>query len=133
MTLFSGAGAAGCGKAVWLIGALGEALADPPLREGQRVLALTFMRGARRRLHDKLCGFADARGRLHCVTIDSFAQRLVGRRRCFLQRDHPCSPLVHGGPAKRGNIGCGAIHRVELSRRAACNAEQTAIVSVTET
>jgi hypothetical protein len=133
MTLCAVAGAAGCGKAVWLIGALGEALADPPLREGQRVLALTFMRGARQRLHDKLRGFADVRGRLHCVTIDSFAQRLVGRRRCFLQRDHPCSPPVHGGSAKRGNVGCGAIHRVELSRCTAYNAEQTAIVSVTET
>ena len=47
MTLCAVAGAAGCGKAVWLIGALGKALADPPLREGQRVLALTAAAVAR--------------------------------------------------------------------------------------
>ncbi|MGC8476943.1 MAG: ATP-binding domain-containing protein [Acetobacteraceae bacterium] len=81
MTLLAVEGAAGCGKTVRLIGALEDALADAPLRDGQRVLALTFMHGARRRLHDKLRGVAGVRGRLHCVTVDSFAQRLVGRWR----------------------------------------------------
>lgn len=81
MTLFAVEGAAGCGKTVRLIGALEEALAGTPLRDGQRVLALTFMHGARRRLHDKLRGVPGLRGRLHCVTVDSFAQRLVGRWR----------------------------------------------------
>jgi hypothetical protein len=79
MTLFAVEGAAGCGKTVLLIGTLEEALARTPLGDGRRVLALTFMHGARRRLHDKLRGVSDLRGRLHCVTIDSFAQRLVGR------------------------------------------------------
>jgi hypothetical protein len=37
-----------------LIEALGEALGATPLRAGQRVLALTFMHGARRRLNEKL-------------------------------------------------------------------------------
>ena len=81
MTLLAVEGAAGCGKTVRLIGALEDALADAPLREGQRVLALTFMHGARRRLHEKLRDVAGTRGRLHCVTVDSFAQRLVGRWR----------------------------------------------------
>lgn len=81
MTLFAFEGAAGCGKTVRLIGALQEALARSPLRDGQRVLALTFMHGARRRLHDKLRVVPGLRGRLHCVTVDSFAQRLVGRWR----------------------------------------------------
>jgi UvrD-like helicase C-terminal domain/UvrD/REP helicase N-terminal domain len=39
------------------------------------------MHGARRRLHDKLRGIEALKGRLHCVTVDSFAQRLVGRWR----------------------------------------------------
>ncbi len=81
MTLFAVEGAAGCGKTVWLIKALDEALAGASLRDGQRVLALTFMHGARRRLHDKLRRVHGLRGRLHCVTVDSFAQRLVGRWR----------------------------------------------------
>ncbi|WP_297902824.1 ATP-dependent helicase [Metallibacterium sp.] len=81
MTLFAIEGAAGCGKTVRLIAALREALSEAPLRDGQRVLALTFMHGARRRLHDKLRDIVDLRGRLHCVTVDSFAQRLVMRWR----------------------------------------------------
>jgi len=81
MTLFAVEGAAGCGKTVRLIEALEEALAGAPLGDGQRVLALTFMHGARRRLHDKLRGVRGLRGRLHCVTVDSFAQRLVRRWR----------------------------------------------------
>jgi UvrD-like helicase C-terminal domain/AAA domain len=81
MTLLAVEGAAGCGKTVRLIGALKDALAEAPLREGQRVLALTFMHGARRRLQDKLRGVTGVHCRLRCVTVDSFAQRLVGRWR----------------------------------------------------
>ena len=45
MTLFAVEGAAGCGKTFRLMEALGEALGATPLKEGQRVLALTFMHG----------------------------------------------------------------------------------------
>jgi hypothetical protein len=81
LTLFALEGAAGCGKTVRLIEALGEKLAAVPLREGHRVLALTFMHGARRRLHEKLCGIGGLRGRIECITVDSFAQRLTRRWR----------------------------------------------------
>lgn len=81
MTLFAVEGTAGSGKTVRLMSTLEEALASTPMRDGQRVLALTFMHGARRRLHDKLQAARDLRGRLHCVTVDSFAQRLVRRWR----------------------------------------------------
>ncbi|WP_296599787.1 ATP-dependent helicase [Phenylobacterium sp.] len=81
MTLFAVEGAAGCGKTVRLISEVEAALDEAPLLDGQRVLAVTFMHGARRRLHQKLNGLAALRGRLHCVTIDSFAQRLVARWR----------------------------------------------------
>jgi superfamily I DNA/RNA helicase len=61
--------------------ALGEELILRALSEGQRVLALTFMHGSRRRLHQRLSEVAQLRGRFECVTIDSFAWRLVRRWR----------------------------------------------------
>lgn len=81
MTLFTVEGPAGCGKTFRLMGALGEALAAVPLQEGQRVLALTFMHGARRRLNDKLVTVPGLKRRFKCVTIDSFAWRLLRRWR----------------------------------------------------
>lgn len=81
MTLFVVEGAAGCGKTFRLMEALGEALAATPLQEGQRVIALTFMHGARRRLNEKLRGIPGLAGRFECVTIDSFAWRLLRRWR----------------------------------------------------
>jgi hypothetical protein len=81
MTLFAVEGAAGCGKTYRLMEALSEALAATPLQEGQRVLALTFMHGARRRLNEKLRGVAGLKGRFECVTIDSLAWRLLRRWR----------------------------------------------------
>ena len=73
MTLFAVEGAAGCGKTFRLMEALGEALGATPLKEGQRVLALTFMHGARRRLNEKLRSVPGLKGRFECVTVDSFA------------------------------------------------------------
>lgn len=81
MTVFAVEGAAGCGKTFRLMEALGEALAAMPLQEGQRVLALTFMHGARRRLNERLRGVPGLRGRFECVTIDSFAWRFLRRWR----------------------------------------------------
>lgn len=81
MTLFAVEGAAGCGKTYRLIEVLSEALAATPLQEGQRVLALTFMHGARRRLNEKLRSVPELKGRFECVTIDSFAWRLLRRWR----------------------------------------------------
>jgi hypothetical protein len=81
MTLFAIEGAAGCGKTFRLMEALGEALGATPLKEGQRVLALTFMHGARRRLNEKLRSVPGLKGRFECVTVDSFAWRLLRRWR----------------------------------------------------
>ena len=71
MTLFEVEGAAGCGKTFRLMEALGEALGATPLQEGQRVLALTFMHGARRRLNEKLRSVPGLKGRFECVTVDA--------------------------------------------------------------
>lgn len=74
-------GAAGCGKTHRLIGMLTETLAAHPLIEGQRVLALTFMHGARRRLSDRLRTVTGITGRVECCTVDAFAWRIYRRWR----------------------------------------------------
>lgn len=74
-------GAAGCGKTHRLMGMLAETLAAHPLIEGQRVLALTFMHGARRRLSDRLRTVAGLAGRVECCTVDAFAWRIHRRWR----------------------------------------------------
>jgi hypothetical protein len=60
---------------------LAETLAAHPLTHGQRVLALTFMHGARRRLSDRLKGVAGLAGRVQCCTVDAFAWRIYRRWR----------------------------------------------------
>lgn len=74
-------GAAGCGKTYRLMEMLKETLATHPLVDGQRVLALTFMHGARRRLADKLRKIDGLTGRHECRTIDGFAWRIYWRWR----------------------------------------------------
>lgn len=72
-------GGAGCGKTHQLMQALSEHLGTKPLKEGQKVLALTFMHGSRRRLEERLGQLKALRGQTECSTIDSFAWRLVRR------------------------------------------------------
>ncbi|MGW1424658.1 ATP-dependent helicase [Bradyrhizobium manausense] len=60
---------------------LAESLAAHPLVEGQRVLALTFMHGARRRLTDRLRTVPGLASRVECCTIDGFAWRVYRRWR----------------------------------------------------
>jgi hypothetical protein len=58
-----------------------DGLVSAPLSDGQRVLALTFMHGSRRRLDDRLREVAGLRGRFNCTTIDRFAWELCTRWR----------------------------------------------------
>jgi len=81
-------GSAGSGKTYRLIQLLVDEMQTAPLADGQRVLALTYMHGARRRLADRLNGVATLRHRFDCVTIDSFAWRLLSRWRALAQRLH---------------------------------------------
>jgi hypothetical protein len=74
-------GGAGCGKTYRLMAMLAERLATHPLADGQRVLALTFMHGSRRRLAERLRTFPDLRGRVECCTIDALAWRVYRRWR----------------------------------------------------
>lgn len=72
-------GGAGCGKTYQLMQSLSAHLEAAPLQDGQKVLALTFMHGSRRRLEERLGQLQILRGRTECSTIDSFAWRLVRR------------------------------------------------------
>lgn len=81
MTVRAFMGGAGCGKTHQLMQSLINHLDTTPLKYGQKVLALTFMHGSRRRLEERLGQLQALRGRTDCSTIDSFAWRLVRRWR----------------------------------------------------
>ncbi|WP_235592258.1 ATP-dependent helicase [Lysobacter capsici] len=65
--------------------ALSAHLVDVPLGEHQKALALTFMHGSRRRLDERLSALPVLRNRYECTTLDSFAWRLVRRRRTIIE------------------------------------------------
>lgn len=79
MTILAFSGGAGCGKTYRLMQALIEHLVATPLKDGQKVLALTFMHGSRRRLEERIGQLQGLRGSMECSTVDSFAWRLVRR------------------------------------------------------
>lgn len=79
MTVRAFTGGAGCGKTHQLMQALNDHLEATPLKDGQKVLALTFMHGSRRRLEERLWQLEALRRRADCATIDSFAWRVVRR------------------------------------------------------
>ncbi|MEO8481561.1 MAG: ATP-dependent helicase [Acidobacteriota bacterium] len=74
-------GPAGSGKTTRLFETLATTLAARPLLPHERVLALTKMHGSRRRMHGRLSSVAGLRDRFNCMTVDSFAWRLVRRWR----------------------------------------------------
>lgn len=77
-------GAAGTGKTYNLVGRAEELVVGGLLREGHKVLALTFMNGARRRLDARLGEKAAFRRRFECQTIDAFARAVATRRRSLV-------------------------------------------------
>jgi UvrD-like helicase C-terminal domain/AAA domain len=79
LTVHAFTGGAGCGKTHQLMQSLSYHLEATPLKDGQKVLALTFMHGSRRRLEERLGQLQALRRRTDCSTIDSFAWRLVRR------------------------------------------------------
>lgn len=78
-------GAAGTGKTHNLVGRAGEIVQeDGVLGEGHKLLALTFMNGARRRLGARLGENPAFRRRFDCQTFDVFARTLAARRRSLI-------------------------------------------------
>jgi superfamily I DNA/RNA helicase len=77
-------GAAGTGKTYSLVGRAEELVQDGILGDGHKLLALTFMNGARRRLDGRLGEKAAFRRRFDCQTFDVFARTLAARRRSLI-------------------------------------------------
>jgi hypothetical protein len=77
-------GAAGTGKTHNLVGRAGEIVQDGALGEDHKLLALTFMNGARRRLDARLGENPAFRRRFDCQTFDVFARTLAARRRSLI-------------------------------------------------
>ncbi|MDR3518882.1 MAG: ATP-dependent helicase [Azospirillaceae bacterium] len=77
-------GAAGTGKTHNLVGRARELVEDGVLGEGHKLLALTFMNGARRRLDTRLGESPAFRRRFDCQTFDVFARTLAARRRSLI-------------------------------------------------
>jgi len=84
MTLDFFEGAAGTGKTHNLVGRARELVEDGVLGEGHKLLALTFMNGARRRLDTRLGENPAFRRRFDCQTFDVFARTLAARRRSLI-------------------------------------------------
>lgn len=77
-------GGAGCGKTYHVMLALSERVEQIPLSDGQKVLALTYMHGSRRRLHERLSGIKHVANKFECLVIDSMAWRIVSRWQSLL-------------------------------------------------
>ena len=77
-------GPAGSGKTFSMVAHARQLIENDALGEGKRMLALTFMNGARRRLTTSLNAEASFRRKFDCLTFDSFAQSLAKRRRAKL-------------------------------------------------
>ncbi|MCC8685894.1 ATP-binding domain-containing protein [Xanthomonas campestris] len=90
VTVFSGG--AGSGKTYQLMQKLADVIAREPMGDGQRVLALTFMHGARRRLDDRLVAVPGLARRYECSTLDSFAARIVRRWHSLATQEHYGEP-----------------------------------------
>jgi UvrD-like helicase C-terminal domain/AAA domain len=88
-------GGAGCGKTYRLMTMLSERLVTNPFMDGQRVLALTFMHGSRRRLSERLRTVVGLRSRAECCTIDAFAWRIYRRWR-GLAATLAIAPVIEG-------------------------------------
>jgi UvrD-like helicase C-terminal domain/AAA domain len=92
VTLVAFTGPAGVGKTHRLMDATGDALAAAPLQDGQRVLAMTFMHGSRRRLDDRLRGVRGLRSCYVCMTVDRFAWELCTRWRSLRRYEGMADP-----------------------------------------
>lgn len=84
MTLDFFEGAAGTGKTHSLVARARDLVEEGALDEGQKLLALTFMNGARRRLDARLGENSAFHRRFDCQTFDVFARTIATRRRSLI-------------------------------------------------
>jgi superfamily I DNA/RNA helicase len=94
-------GAAGTGKTHNLVRRARELVQDGALGEGHKLLALTFMNGARHRLDARLGENPAFRRRFDCQTFDVFARTLAARRRSLITpaiQEHAAAMNEFDGP-----------------------------------
>lgn len=91
-----------------------ELLGRKPLGSGQRVLALTFMNGSRKRLESRLRELKALSGRFYCLTLDSFAWQL-----CHRWRDLSRHLGLHAGRGSEFEDTCDSAGKL-LERPAVC-------------
>jgi hypothetical protein len=104
-------GPAGTGKTYELIEAARARAGQNQFGAQQRLLALTFMHGSRRRLHERFASHPETRDRAVCMTIDSFAYNVLRRWRSV------AGPLPNAREFDRICGACGAIlERPEVAR-----------------
>ena len=103
-------GPAGTGKTHNLIAHVASEASRRPLSSHERVLALTFMHGSRRRLDARLRDIRALVGRCRAATVDSFARRLCGRWRSLV------GDLGHGVPADDDHDGTCRVAAALLAR-----------------
>jgi hypothetical protein len=82
-------GPAGSGKTYALVAATKLAAGDHRWKNGQCLLALSFMHGSRRRLNSRLADTGLNGRKFVCETIDSFCLQTVNRYRQYVGRDLP--------------------------------------------
>lgn len=82
-------GPAGSGKTFQLTEALKQFLKDRALGQDEATLGITYMHGSRRRMHGRLAGVSELRGRFVACTIDSLARNLVCRWRSLARTIDP--------------------------------------------
>lgn len=71
------------------------ALVAAPLEAHQKVLAITFMHGSRRRLDSRLASIELLRGRYEACVLDSFAWRIIQRWRRLIAHRGLAPPQEH--------------------------------------
>jgi hypothetical protein len=84
MTFIFFEGPAGTGKTHNLVRCAKEIVQSGALGDGHKLLALTFMNGARRRLDARLGEDSTFRRRFDCQTFDVFARMVAARRRSLI-------------------------------------------------
>lgn len=94
-------GPAGTGKTYNLVARTAEIVSEGALGKDQKVLALTFMNGARRRLDTRFGENLVLRRHYTCLTFDVFARSLAARRRSLVtqaMRDQAAALNEFDGP-----------------------------------
>jgi superfamily I DNA/RNA helicase len=114
LTLFEGE--AGSGKTFSLATTLTSHIESTSLAEGQKVLALTFMHGSRRRLHSRLQRVPGLRQRFTCCTFDRLAWQITHRWRSLAKSDFGNIPGEADGYEATCKIAAALLNRDEVSR-----------------